>query len=203
MMPVTFDDLLHPEPQRWPKKGDLPFRKATHPETAGPLASDGLTRAVPIMDGFMLAGATLADQALKDRFERYDLVYPMLFCYRHAVETGLKWLIMQYGPAVDVRPEGLNGTHDLWALWQDCLGICEACGVGKDDDTQRVVGQIVKQFHDWDKHGMSFRYATTKDGVVVEFQHPIIEIDNLQDVMKGVANFFGGTDGWLDSIANA
>jgi hypothetical protein len=200
---MTFEDLLNPKPYRWPKKGDLPFRKAAHPETAGPLASDGLTRAVSIMDGFMLAGAALADQALKEKLQRYDLVYPMLFCYRHAIETGLKWLIVQYGSQVGATPEDLNETHDLWTLWEHCLTIYHACGDGADTNGLKAVGQIVKQFHDWDKRGMTFRYATTKHGAVVKFQHPDIDIENLKDVMSGVAHFFSGSDGWFDSIANA
>ena len=110
---MSFDDLLTPKLYRWPKKGDLPFRGTGNSDVAGPLARDQLTRTVSIMGGFMLAGTTLADRALKDTTQRYDLVYPMLFCYRHAIETGLKWLITQYGPPLNVMPEGLDDTHNL------------------------------------------------------------------------------------------
>ena len=67
----------------------------------------------------------------------------------------------------------------------------------------KAVGKIVKQFHDWDKSGIAFRYATTKNGAVVAFQHQDVDISNLKDVMEGVANFISGADGWLDTIANA
>src|ERR1700689_5462168 len=116
---MKFEDLLTQKASRWPKKGDLPFRKAKRAESAGHLAADGTTRAVSIMDGFMLAGTALADLALKERRRRYDLVYPMLFCYRHAIETGLKWLSTQYGPPVGVTPQNINETHDLLSLWND------------------------------------------------------------------------------------
>lgn len=66
-----------------------------------------------------------------------------------------------------------------------------------------AVGQVIKQFHDWDKGGMTFRYATANGGAVAKFQHSNVDIDNLKDVTSGVANFFNGSDGWLDSIANA
>jgi hypothetical protein len=151
---MNFEDLLTPKPSRWPKKGDLPFQKAKRPETAGPLAADGLTRAVLIMDGFMLAGTALADLALKEPLRRYELVYPMLFCYRHAVETGLKWLITQYGPPVGVRPPDINDTHDLLDLWRDCVRVYEACearGAKSDNEALIVVGRGIKQFHDWDR----------------------------------------------------
>jgi hypothetical protein len=200
---VKFEDLLTPKLARWPKKGDLPFRKAKRAESSGPLATDGITRAVSIMDGFMLAGTALADLALKEGRQRYDLVYPMLFCYRHAIETGLKWLITQYGPPIGVRPQNINDTHDLLCLWNDFNRINEACGAKADDEALTAVANVTKQFHDWDKGGMTFRYATTKNGAVAKFQHANIDIKNLKDVMSGIASFFNGSDGWLDSIANA
>lgn len=87
----------------------------------------------------MLAGAALADQALKEHVQRYDLVYPMLYCYRHAVEIGLKWLIAQYGPPVDVKPLNLSETHNIWILWQACLRIDKKCGAGEEDESLKVV----------------------------------------------------------------
>jgi hypothetical protein len=156
------------------------------------------------MDGFMYAGTALADLALKEQVQRrYALVYPMLFCYRHAVESGLKWLITHYGPPVGVRPQNISDTHDLLSLWHDFWRINEACGAKADDEALMAVEKVIRQFHAWDKGGMTFRYATTKKGAVVKFQHANIDIENLKDVMSGVASFFNGSDGWLDSIANA
>jgi hypothetical protein len=194
----NFSDLLTPKPFRWPKKGDLPFRQAKRPDAAAPLEHDHLTRAVWIVRGFMLAGTALADQTLKD--QRYDLVYPMLFNYRHAIETGLKWLLTRYGPPLNVTPERLNDTHDLLKLWNDCIRLFRACGTDDDEDEGAIeaVGKTVKQFHDWDKGGIAFRYPTKKNGTVVAYQHSYIDICNLKDVMEGVANFFSGSDGWLD-----
>ena len=57
-------------------------KKAKSAEAAGTLAPDGLSRAVFIMDGFMRAGTALADLVLKEPHSRFDLVYPMLLCYR-------------------------------------------------------------------------------------------------------------------------
>ena len=66
-----------------------------------------------------------------------------------------------------------------------------------------AVEQIVKQFHDWDKLGDMFRYATRKNGGVKKFQYSKIDLRNLKDVMAGVDNFFNGCDGWLTDIALA
>ena len=111
------------------ERGDLPFRRAKRSEPAGTLAADGFSRAVFIMDGFMRAGTSLADLALKEPHSRFDLIYPMLFCYRHAVEAGLKWLITQYEPPVGVTPPDINDTHNLLKLWSYFKKINEACAV--------------------------------------------------------------------------
>ena len=198
---VTFESTLN-QPCRWPKKRDLPLRKASRAETAGRLAGDRLTRTVFIMEGFMHAGAVLADMALSDHIQRNELIYPMLYCYRHAVETGLKWLITQYGPPFGVTPQNINDTHDLMTLWQHFRQIKDACGVEPNDEALTAVEKAVKQFHDWDKGGVTFRYATTSKGAVAKFQYANIDIENLKDVMSGIANFFSGSDGWLDSITN-
>jgi hypothetical protein len=50
---------------------------------------------------------------------------------------------------------------------------------------------------------VKFRYATTTKGAFTKFQYAHIDIENLKDVMSGIANLFSGSDGWLDSIANA
>jgi hypothetical protein len=100
-------------------------------------------------------------------------------------------------------PEHLDDTHDLLKLWGYCNCLFRACGTKDEEEAIESFGKIVKQFHDWDKKGIAFRYATKKGGAVVEFQHSHIDIVNLKDVMDGVANFLSGSDGWLDSIANA
>jgi hypothetical protein len=200
---MNFESLLTQKPSRWPKKGDSAFRKAMRIEAAAPLAHDGLTRTVSIMGGFMHAGRALADLALKDRIRRHDVIYPMLFCYRHAVETGLKWLITQYGPPVGVQPVDIDETHDLLCLWDHFARINQTCGANANDEALITVGKIVKPFHDWDKSSTKFRYATSKSGAATKFQHPHIDIENLRDVMDGVAHFLAGSDGWLDSRANA
>jgi hypothetical protein len=89
------------------------------------------------------------------------------------------------------------------SLWHDFCRINEACGAKADDEALMAVEKVIGQFHDWDKGGMTFRYATSKKGAVAKFQHTNIDIENLKDVMSGVASFFNGSDGWLDRIANA
>lgn len=198
---MSFEDLLARKPYRWPRKDDRPFNQPKGLETAGPLVTDELTRTVSIMNGFMLAGEALADLTLSEPLQRYDLVYPMLFCYRHAIEAGLKWIIAQYGPVVGNKSVDINNTHHLWKLWKCCVEIYLAHGEKEGKEELMSVEKSIKQFHDWDKGGMAFRYATDNRGAMVNFQHGNIDIANLKDVMQGIANFFRGADGWLSNAA--
>jgi hypothetical protein len=54
---MTFENILTQKQFRWPRKGELPFQKSSRDEAAGPLAADGITRTVLIIDGFMHGGA--------------------------------------------------------------------------------------------------------------------------------------------------
>jgi len=113
--------------------------------------------------------------------------------YRNEADIGL---------ASDQRGD-LNDTHNLLELWKDCVRFFHACGSNHGDEAIEAVGKIVEQFDDWDKIGIAFRYAATKAGALAAFQHAEIDISNLQDLVEGVANFFSGSDGWLDCISNA
>jgi hypothetical protein len=199
---MKFEPLLNPTRGRWPKKGDRPFRAARDAQVGARLADHPIPRAVHMMDGFMSAGATLADQAAQHDFRRHDLIYPSLYCYRHAIELGLKWLVGMYGPAVGVAPENLDATHDLWGLWKSFLLISQAYGESADNEASKAVGQIIKQFHDWDGRSDAFRYATNRQGGVAKFQNYNIDLNNLKDVMAGVTNFFTGADGFLDQMSD-
>jgi hypothetical protein len=202
---MKFKPLLQSKPPRWPRKGDLPFRAAKRSESGGPLAADTFSRTVFIMDGFMRAGQELADVALREPLPgpgRHELIFPMLYCYRHGIETGLKWIISQYGRQVRVTRPNLNETHNLMDLWGDCLKIYEACGTRADDEANAAVGRAVKQFHDWDKAGMRFRYATSKQRRAATFQYENIDIENLKEVMTAIAHFLSGSDGWLNDLVN-
>ena len=186
-------------PCRWPKPGDLPFRKVAGAETSGRLSRDGFMRGIRMLDGFMRAGTLLADQA-KDQPE---LIYPALYCYRHGIELWLKWLIAMYRRSAGVRPENPRDAHDLWSLWTDFRSVHKAYGVEADDKGLMAVEQVIKQFHDWDKKGEVFRYPANRNGKVGRHQYLDIDLANLGDVMAGLVNFFNGIDEWLDAIASA
>jgi hypothetical protein len=72
-------------------------------------------------------------------------------------------------------------------------------GSDGDNETLRAVQQIVKDFHDWDKFSMAFRYSEDRNGVTLKLPDYPIDLDNIKDVMQAVEHFFSGVDGQLDA----
>lgn len=87
---ITFDDLINPEPLRWPSRGDRLFLSAALTENNAEIHGSAESRAVFMMNGYRLAADRLVDEALADRIDRHDLVYPIVFCYRQFLELSLK-----------------------------------------------------------------------------------------------------------------
>jgi hypothetical protein len=188
---------------RWPQKGDRPLRSGDRPLRD----KDGLivgfsesptTRFAQILDGYMLAGKTLISTCEERSLNAHDVIYPILFCYRHSLEVAMKWIINAYGRAAGVSPPDSN--HDLLRLWKSCKAVI-AFSSGHNDPATAVVEQIIKDFDDIDHAGEAFRYSTTKKGVVFPLPDKPIDLRNLRDVMKGVQGFFDGLDGYLDDLS--
>jgi hypothetical protein len=188
---------------RWPKKGDRPLQSGDRPLRG----RDGLTvgfseyptsRYVHILSGYMSAAETLIKACEQQNLNVHDLIYPILFCYRHALEVAMKWIVERYGRAAGVPlPES---NHNLWQLWKSCKAVI-AFSAESEDHATPIVEQIIKDFHDIDGAGEAFRYSTSKNGVVFRLPDRAIDLGNLCDVMTGVNSFFQGVDAYLDDLS--
>src|SRR5271166_480103 len=194
--PKRFSDILAME-YRWPTKGDRLLRGAHDWETAAKFTACPMSRDVFISDGYMTAGAALIDEAQRRPIDRDLLLYPILFNYRHGLETAMKWIIENYGSLGNVELD--ERDHDLLSLWIKCRTILELVP-RSDREARKAVEQIVKDFHDVDKNAASFRYSRNQEGRTIPLPDKPIDLQNVQNVMEAVDNFFKGCDGLLDSI---
>ncbi len=148
----------------------------------------------------MRAGDILISACEEDNSESHSLIYPILFNYRHAIELALKWIIKIYGRYSTVRTDDLE-HHNLWKLWCLCRKIIVE--LGSEDEAILAVEQIIKDFHDLDRSGQTFRYSHSKAGATTDLPDYPIDLLNIQDVMQGVAHFFDGVDGELSAHSSA
>jgi hypothetical protein len=199
-LPKNWEELLDIK-YRWPKKGDRLLRRSDDWSRGVEFTNHPTSRHVHQWDGYMSAGAGLIYLCTQDGFEheRQFVIYPILFNYRHGVELAMKWIIVCYGGR---GVGGIEEDHDLWKLWKQCRAIIEEYQPDDHDDAD-AVEQIIKDFHDLDKAGVSFRYGWGKDGKHIKLPNHMIDLENIRDVMEGVAGFFTGLDGWLDDLQSA
>jgi hypothetical protein len=151
----------------------------------------------------MAAGAALIDEAELHPEDRNELIYPILFNYRHGLELAMKWIIDYYGRMADVSLKGEDRDHNLLALWRMCKEILETAGQNTSDEATLAVEQVVKNFHDIDKFGVSLRYSFDKNGKPIVLNDGLIDLGNIQQVMEGVDGFFTGCDGLLSDLVSA
>lgn len=184
---------------KWPKKGDRLLRAEDDWQRAVTFSEHEISRHVHIWDGYMQAGALLVEECQSnERVFRHQLVYPILFCYRHGLELAIKWVIDQYGRYTDLSKEDYT-HHNLWLLWKACKKIILDVGLDGGMDSIMAVEQVVKDFHDLDTGSFSFRYSTDKKGALIGLPNVAFDLANIKDVMEAVNNLFTGADGQLDN----
>ena len=186
----------------WPKKGDRLLRSSKKRGASAAFSAHQVARDAYIWDGYMTAGAALIDEAERRPSECDSLLYPILFNYRHGLETAMKWTVEQYGGYFGFRLDKKDhNLCDLWRLCEKILIAAQSSGerVGEPDDDIRAVERIVKEFHDVDKSALAFRYSKNKNGKMMKLPNNSIDLENMQRVMEAVNNFFKGADGMLNN----
>lgn len=187
---------------KWPKKGDRLLRDENNWQRAVTFTEHEIARDVHIWDGYMQAGAMLVEECQSnERAPRHELVYPILFCYRHGLELAIKWIINRYGRYTDISAEDY-AHHNLWQLWKVCKKIIIDVGSDGGMESLMAVEQVVKDFHDLDEGSFSFRYSMDKKGALVRLPNVPFDLTNIKDVMEAVNNLFVGADGELDNSSS-
>jgi hypothetical protein len=197
-----FEEILDREPMRWPKPNDRLLKQSASYRTGARFAEDSLSRECFLWDGYMLAGATLVSEALRNETSAHYLIYPILFNYRHGLEMALKWTLNRYGRFSSVAD--YDRDHRLDKLWVACKAVIQDVGGdGGDCEAVAAVERIVLEFDRLDRGSFSFRYAQTKNGQNIHLPEMLIDLENVRDVMAGVDNFFTGLDGQLDANSSS
>jgi hypothetical protein len=186
---------------RWPIKGDRLLRNSPRWRTAITFSDQPIYRHADIWNGYSDAARTLIDACQGDFSTRPALIYPILFCYRHALEMAMKWIVGRYGRSAGIPQPDLE--HDLWQLWTSCKSIIMAIAGNDEIETIAIVESCIKEFHDLDKSALAFRYSINKNGVLIKLPDVPVDVENLRDVMEGLNHFFEGADVALDEFMSS
>jgi len=197
---ISFEDALN-APFRWPSRGDQPFSINRAPDENARIAGDGFTRLVLMVEGYKKAADLMVKRTVEDWRERDFLVFPIIFNYRHFVELSLKYLLATYGHGVNIAPNW--NSHDLEVLWSDFRKMLCRYGIDNPDEVDSVVASIILNYSKVDSRSFSHRYPVDREGKTLPVAQSELDLENLADVMNAVANYFTGTDGYLNSLENS
>jgi hypothetical protein len=202
--PDSVLDLLDKE-FKWPQEGESLFVEEEDWWRNTDIAPNVLSRLVFMWDGYKKAADVLVEHCVNNNYliDRREMIYPIIYCYRHSVELALKWFILRYGRYANVRPKP---CHSLKMLWQSYRKIAETIDPEHDhDDLEALnsVERIVYEMNKVDPTSSAFRYAIDNKGKLILLPFEVISLENLAEVMDGVHNYFNGADGYLDNLVSA
>ena len=172
---------------RWPKAKDRLLMPGRDIHIADCIDE----RSYRLLKGYKRAGDILVQQALSDRTDSENLVFPALFNYRHFIELALKSIIEKHGPFAGITD--FNRNHRLPELWSLFLKIA----ISFHDDPEELaavgVGKCIRELAKIDANSTAFRYVTNLDGEISTLPD-WLDLTNLHDVMNGIENFFECAD---------
>ena len=186
---------------RWPCPDDPLVGKVVSWNNAIAFADDPAERQALMLKGYFRAGHVLVDRCCKNPYEGHYMIYPILFCYRHALEMAMKWIVGSYGNRYDVSEP--KPDHNFLRLWESCKAIfTQADNEGATVSTA-TVEKLIKEFHNLDASAEAFRYPVKKDGTLIDLPNVAFNLIDLRQVVEGLENFFSGADGYLDHLCSA
>jgi hypothetical protein len=169
----------------WPKEGDRLFVSSSWRYDAH-VVCDPAERFNRMPMGYHRAGNILTEQANTDVVDRSNVIYAALFCYRQSIELFLKKLIDEFSQGTVYSPKH---THELDLLWERFMRILNEGGRTHFEGLG-AAQKLVSEMHDTDQKSDGFRFPTDRKGAPFAFGDHGIDLDNLRDVMQGLANFF-------------
>jgi hypothetical protein len=170
--------------ERWPEASD----RLLWPGRDTFLAEEADERNYRLLRGYKRAGDILIQNALADRADCQNLIFPALFNYRHYVELALKAIIDDHGRFAGVSLGQKN--HKLPELWQLFCVVAAAFGNDCSSEAAIAVGECINEFATVDASSTVFRYACNVRGDTPVLPTDGLDLVRLHDVMNGIENFF-------------
>jgi hypothetical protein len=186
---------------RWLRPDDRLLSKVDSWNDAMAFSGDPAERNALMSKGYFRAGYILIDRCRQNIHEGHVLIYPILFCYRHALEMTMKGLLESYGHHFGVPTS--EPSHNLWRLWESCKAIFAQIDNQSAAADTLIVEKLIKEFHELDARAEAFRYPVKKDGTLIDLPNDAFNLTDLRGVVESLENFFSGADGYLDELCSA
>lgn len=166
-------------------------------------------------EGFHMGAKALIGEVVKDGGQSIDLlIYPVVFCFRHAIELQLKaavhWGRRYLGrpspdyPAGHILVSSSKGTE----LWKECRSIAKEVWPEGSNDELDDAERILRELEAHDRDGQAFRYPMDTKG---ERTKAALTHINIQEFYEAAERAYRLLDGistgceamWVERMENA
>ena len=173
----------------WPSKGNK-LLTATANRITG-FGFDELVRQELLPEAFYEAGHRLISSARNtEGYDQNIIIYPVLYCYRHALELSMKEIINEFGTLAKCSATRAPNSHDLFSLWSLCRRIiCDLLGPQGDKKAESRAEEFIRSLHNLDRNSDAFRYSMRKDGTYQDLPKGLYDPESLKSSVNGIQNF--------------
>ena len=132
-----------------------------------------------------------------------DLVYPIMFLYRHFLELTIKKIIVKvtvHNQELQL-PEDFYNQHNLNTLWCRCEEfLLKALPdlTAKDKDDLKQINRIIKEFCELDKKSTEFRYSDNKNSEPLIKSNTQFPITVIREIIWKIYNILDEKNFYLD-----
>lgn len=178
----------------WPRPGERAFVEAG-PFRGAWAARNTDERLYRMINGFHEAGNALVVESRWVPRRGMNLLFPIIYNYRHSLELRLKYLLMAYGPLAGVEPD--YQSHDLQGQWRKCRRMIlhfEGKSEPSDRDAFAAVDAQIAEFDAVDPGSYAFRFAHNTKGGPIDLAINEIDLAQLRKVVASLHNFLECVD---------
>ena len=146
-------------------------------------------------------GAEALYKVLQEQRHGQDLlVYPLVYCLRHAIELALKQVIRGARLLTDDDERGFPHDHNLWRLWSTCSPILKRIWPAEGNESAYfIVENTVRSFRQIDQTGEAFRYPVGRNwGPTLDPELRHLDLDQLYREVEVTLDLLMGADAGID-----
>lgn len=133
-----------------------------------------------------------------------DLVFPVVYLYRHYLELKMKDLIRlgaRVGLLENETVQKSLGCHGLEQLWGHVKELLTKRWPDAEDDAPEHVESVIAEFHLTDPDGQTIRYERDRAGKRNKYENlpDLVSLSTLYETMERVSTFFDAAYDGVDA----
>lgn len=154
------------------------------------LALNKCERRRNVIGGYREAAELLAAKVEEGRGFDDNLVFPLIFSYRHVFEISMKEIIEVGGWREGVTLSKPEKNHQLLPLWRktkQVLSSMDLLNWGVEDST---IDRLMKEFNGIDLNSFSFRYHTDKNDELIDMHRIYVDLVIFIETARRLTAYF-------------